>query len=65
MNSFASGRNHEITRVKDVQGRKREVCKCQIKDEHFHVGNVGRVEFPVYECPWLTRKYGFGTEEGI
>lgn len=62
MISFITRRNHEITRVQDTKGNERKVCKCQVKERHL---SDGTVDFPVFECPWLTKKTGFGTEEGI
>lgn len=55
--------SHYIIKVQDQDGGTRKVCKCQIKDKH--INEEAKVEFPVFECPELTEKYGFGTQSGI
>jgi hypothetical protein len=55
---------HGVIKVTDTDGKLRNVCRCQIDDEK-HTDENGNVQFPVYECSWLTEKRGFGTEEGF
>lgn len=63
MASFINRNRHEIVRVQDSEGGHRNVCSCQVKERH--ITDEDRVQFPVFECPQLTRKMGFGTENGI
>lgn len=63
MLSFIQRQNHEIVEVRDTEKDLRRVCKCQMKERH--INEQGLVEFPVFECPWLTKKTGFGTENGV
>jgi len=60
---FVKRSPHKIVVVKDTDGKKKKVCKCQLKEKH--ISEDEKVEFPVYECPEMTRKYGFGTENGL
>lgn len=63
MIGFPRRREHYIINVTDTDGDERNICACQLKRKH--IDDETRVEFPVYECPEMTRKYGFGTEEGL
>lgn len=61
---FPSRNPHRLVKVTDTNGDKRTVCKCQL-DDRFVDYEKETVSFPIFECPYLTRKKGFGTEEGF
>ena len=60
---FVKRSRHRIISVTDTEGKSRKICKCQLKKDK--ITEDEKVEFPVYECPEMTRKYGFGTENGL
>lgn len=60
---FVKRTPHRIVTVKDTEGDSRRVCKCQLKKKH--ITESEKVEFPVYECPRMTERFGFGTEQGL
>lgn len=53
---------HRMVEFTDQNGEKRNACRCQVKERHR--GKRGKVYFPVFECPEMTRRYGFGSESG-
>jgi hypothetical protein len=62
MISLTNGIKHRLVAVQDSDGATRNVCICQVKDRHTEEDHI---EFPVFECPHYTRRYGLGTEKGI
>lgn len=54
---------HEVIRVRDKEDKVRKICRCQLKEEH--INDDDTVSFPIYECPEMTARHGFGTQHGL
>jgi hypothetical protein len=54
---------HEVIEVRNEEDKIKKICRCQLKEKHINEDDT--VSFPVYECPKMTGKFGFGTETGL